>query len=426
LDNVTDAVNYYKGKVIMIRISKKVLLACALFGLLLLAGCNGKQNDYDSDKSGFNIVTTLYPAYDFAREIAGDKVNITMLLKPGEESHSYDPTPQDIIRIKECDLFIYNGGENEEWVDGIVDSLGDVRVIRMMDCVDRLYEEEIAEGMYVRGDGHGHGHAHTYEHDMESEDDHAHEQEQGHEPEYGKEPEDDHAHEQEQGHEPEYDKEPEDDHAHEQEQGHEPEYDKEPEDDHAHTQEQVHDSEDADEVVTKEYDEHIWASPLNVVSIAQVITEELVKIDSGNEAYYEANCRQYTDELMEIDKSIRNIVANGKRKELIFGDRFPVRYFVEEYGLDYYAAFPGCSAEAEPSVATITFLIDKVKEDKVPIILKTELSNDNISKVIATETGTDVRTFYACHNISRQDYELGVTYIEQMKKNAEVLEEALN
>ena len=386
MDNVTDAVNYYKGKVIMIRISKKVLLACALFGLLLLAGCNGKQNDYDSDKSGFNIVTTLYPAYDFAREIAGDKVNITMLLKPGEESHSYDPTPQDIIRIKECDLFIYNGGENEEWVDGIVDSLGDVRVIRMMDCVDRLYEEEIAEGMYVRGDGHGHGHAHTYEHDMESEDDHAHEQEQGHEPEY----------------------------------------DKEPEDDHAHTQEQVHDSEDADEVVTKEYDEHIWASPLNVVSIAQVITEELVKIDSGNEAYYEANCRQYTDELMEIDKSIRNIVANGKRKELIFGDRFPVRYFVEEYGLDYYAAFPGCSAEAEPSVATITFLIDKVKEDKVPIILKTELSNDNISKVIATETGTDVRTFYACHNISRQDYELGVTYIEQMKKNAEVLEEALN
>ena len=386
MDNVTDAVNYYKGKVIMIRISKKVLLACALFGLLLLAGCNGKQNDYDSDKSGFNIVTTLYPAYDFAREIAGDKVNITMLLKPGEESHSYDPTPQDIIRIKECDLFIYNGGENEEWVDGIVDSLGDLRVIRMMDCVDRLYEEEIAEGMYVRGDGHGHGHAHTYEHDMESEDDHAHEQEQGHEPEY----------------------------------------DKEPEDDHAHTQEQVHDSEDADEVVTKEYDEHIWASPLNVVSIAQVITEELVKIDSGNEAYYEANCRQYTDELMEIDKSIRNIVANGKRKELIFGDRFPVRYFVEEYGLDYYAAFPGCSAEAEPSVATITFLIDKVKEDKVPIILKTELSNDNISKVIATETGTDVRTFYACHNISRQDYELGVTYIEQMKKNAEVLEEALN
>lgn len=351
-----------------------VLLVTLLSCIALMCGCrgsstddNGEDNETDGN-SMLKVVTTLYASYDFVREIAGDNVELTMLLKPGEESHSYEPTPKDIITIQECDLFIYNGGENDTWVDQVLESVNGVKFLKMMDCVSELREEQIVDGMYERGHGDHHGHG-------------GEDGDNGH---------DGHGHD---GH---------GDETHE---------------------EENHEEENHEEA---EYDEHIWTSPVNAISIAEAIAGELGTLDPGNSDTYRNNCKRYVSELKELDDSFRQIVRNAKRNLVIFGDRFPLMYFVGEYGIDYYAAFPGCSAETEPSVATMTFLIDKVNENNIPVVFKTELSNDNIARIISEETGAGVRTFYACHNVSADDFRRGFSYIDMMRENAVVLKEALD
>ena len=191
---------------------------------------------------------------------------------------------------------------------------------------------------------------------------------------------------------------------------------------------ETHEEENHEEEIHEEaeYDEHIWTSPVNAISIAEAIAGKLGTLDPGNSDIYRNNCRRYVSELKELDDSFRQIVRNAKRNMVIFGDRFPLMYFVGEYGIDYYAAFPGCSAETEPSVATMTFLIDKVNENNIPVVFKTELSNDNIARIISEETGAGVRTFYACHNVSADDFRRGFSYIDMMRENAVVLKEALD
>lgn len=326
-----------------------VIFVVALSCIMMACSCGRKREDNKvNDDDSIKVVTTLYAPYDFVREIAGDNVNLTMLLKPGEESHSYEPTPQDIIAIQECDLFIYNGGENDTWVDQVLESAPDVRSLKMMDCVSKLREEVVVEGMYDREHEEHHG-------------------------------------------------------------GH-----------HEHAEADEHEEEH------EEYDEHIWTSPVNAISIAEAIAKELVVLDEDNADIYRKNCDRYVSELKDVDSQFRQIVQNAKRNIVIFGDRFPLMYFVGEYGIDYYAAFPGCSAETEPSVGTMTFLIDRMKENKLPIVFKTELSNDNIARTISEETGAGVRTFYACHNVSADDFERGFSYLDMMRENAVVLKEALN
>lgn len=323
------------------------LVSVALLLCMLFTGCAGTNVSNSKAGDKLKVVTTLYVSYDYVRAIAGDNVDVTMLLKPGEESHSYDPTPQDVIAINDCDLFIYNGGENDEWVDRVLESASGVNSLKMMDLVTKLYEEETVPGMQVDGHGHEHGHEHSHEH------------------------------------------------------GHE---------------------EDSEE----DYDEHVWASPVNALAIVQGITESLTELDSDNATIYEDNCAEYTAKLRRIDEEFRQIVASSKRTKIVFGDRFPIMYFTKEYGLDYSAAFPGCSAQMEPSVATMTYLIDDVRKDNIPVVFKTELSNDNVARVIAEETGAKVRTFYSCHNVSKRDFDRGYTYLEMMQENIEVLKEALN
>lgn len=321
---------------------------------------SGQQgSDQQSGENGrseerISVVTTIFPPYDFVREIAGDRVELKMLLKPGEESHSYEPTPQDIIAIQESDVFIYTGGENDVWVEDILSSMpeGDRLTLRMIDCVDTV-EEEHVEGM-KESPGHDH-------------DDH---EEDDTDPDGGEAGEDTHS---------------------------------------------VH-----------EIDEHVWTSPVNAALIVERIKEILIQADPSGEAVYEENAAAYEEELAKLDQEFRDVADHARRKLLIFGDRFPFRYFADEYGLDYYAAFPGCAGDTEPSAATMAFLIDKVKEEKVPAVLKMELSNDDIANAIAEATGTEVKVFYSCHNLSAEDFESGETYLSMMQKNVETLKEVLN
>lgn len=317
----------------------------ALAALLLcgLGGCAGKGAETEQEDGKISVVTTIFPQYDFVRQIAGDNVDLKMLLKPGEETHSYEPTPQDIIAIQKSDIFIYVGGENDAWVEDILESMPeDDRVtLKLLDCVDTV-EEEHVEGMQ-EAPGHTHDEA-------EEEEEHS-----------------------------------------------------------------VH-----------EVDEHVWTDPENAEAITEQIRQILVETDPEHADVYNENAEEYQAELEKLDEEFRDVVEHADRNLVIFGDRFPFRYFADAYGLDYYAAFPGCASDTEPSAATMAFLINKVKEEKVPAILKMELSNENIANAIAEATGTEVKIFYSCHNLTAEEFAAGETYLSMMQQNIETLKEVLD
>ena len=304
-----------------------------------LAGCqSAKDTNIESNK--FSVVTTIFPQYDFVRQIAGDNVDLTMLLTPGTESHSYEPSPQDIIKIQKCDLFIYVGGENDIWVDEIISSMGEKapKTMKLIDCVDTVMEETV-EGM---------------EHDH----DHSHEEEN---------------------------------------ENHE-----------------------------EEIDEHVWTSPKNAIKIVDIITETLCKLDPDNDESYKTQSSDYIKNLNELDLEFKEVVNDGSRRTLVFGDRFPFRYFADEYNLEYYAPFSGCSTETEASASTIAFLIDKIKSENIPVVLKIELSNGKIAETIAEPTNASILTLNSCHNVTRDEFQNGATYLSLMQENLKVLKEALN
>ncbi|MDR2610069.1 MAG: metal ABC transporter substrate-binding protein [Clostridiales Family XIII bacterium] len=310
-----------------------------LVGVLVLAGCGQQSESEDTGKDGkINVVTTIFPPYDFARAVAGDKADIHMLLPPASESHSYEPTPQDIITIQNCDVFIYGGGESDEWVEGVLESMdtSKMKIITMIDCVE-VVEEEIVDGM---------------------------EEEEEEAAEGGEE---------------------------------------EP-----------------------EYDEHVWTSPRNAKLIVQKIADAFSEVDAANAGTYEANAATYEAELDELDAQFKAVVDGGVRKTIVFGDRFPFRYFADAYGLDYYAAFPGCSTETEASAATVKFLIDKVNEEKIPVVFHIELANEKMAETISEATGAKVSLLHAAHNITKDDFEAGRTYVDIMTDNVSALKEALS
>lgn len=313
-----------------------LILICTL--CLALCAC-GQQAQVPETDGGVNIVATVFPAYDFARQIAGDDGNVTLLIPPGSEAHSYEPTPQDIIHIQNCDLLVCNGGESEAWLDEILSGMGnEIPTVVMLDCVDALTEED-KDGMQV----HKH-HDHDHDHD-EHED--------------------------------------------------------------------------------EEYDEHVWTSPVNAQLICRAISAALCQADPAHASDYTARCVDYCAELQELDADFRGIIANAKRHTLIFADRFPVRYFVEEYGLDYFAAFPGCADDAEPSARTVAFLIDRVREEQAPAVLYIEFSNQKMADIVCEDTGCEKLLFNSCHNVTADQLRDGVTYLELMRGNLETVKEAL-
>jgi len=284
-----------------------------------------------------NILTTIFPIYDFTRTVAGDHADVSMLLPPGAESHTYEPTPRDILKIQNSDLFIYIGGESDMWVDQILSSLGDKkpRTLVLIHSVNAL-PEEVVPGMQAEEES----------------------------PTSGE-----------------------------------------------------------DEVV---YDEHIWTSPLNAIKMVDAITVALSELDPAHAADFENNRAALDQKLQELDQTFRDIVKTAKRKTIIVGDRFPFRYLTEEYGLEYYAAFPGCSAEVEPSASTVAFLIEKVKAEKIPIVFYIEFSTHKIADAIADATGAKTMLLHSAHNVSQEDIDSGITYLNIMSENAEKLREALN
>lgn len=309
----------------------KTSLAALLFGAVCVVVFLLAKPQTQTDQ--LKIVSTIFPGYDFARTIAGDNANITMLIYPGSEIHSFEPSPQDIINIQDSDVFIYVGGESEAWVEKIIANLDTNRtkIVRMMDAVD-LVKEELVEGM-------------------------------------------------------------------------EPEH------------------EDEDEA---EYDEHVWTSPLNAIKIVESIRDALVNADPQNANYYQTATADYTKQLAQLDSDIRTMLSNTAHHTLIFGDRFPLRYFVEEYNLQYYAAFPGCSDQTEASTATLAFLINKIKSENIKYIFTIELSSQAVARTIAAETGTEILEFHSLHNISKSDFDSGKTYLQIMQQNLTNLKRALN
>ena len=309
---------------------KKINILLIILSIIFLTGCKIKTNNNKT------IVATNFPAYDAARAILGntDTIELKMLLNPGSEIHDFEPTPKDVKNIINSSLFIYVGGESDEWIDDILSDINKdkTKLVKLMDLVD-LKEEEIVIGMEA-------------------------------------------------------------------------------------------DEEEEEEEV--EYDEHIWTSPLNEIIIINYLKEQIIEIDPDNKDIYEENANNYIRELEEIDNEFREVVKNGKRHTIIFGDRFPLRYFVDEYDLDYYAAFPGCSEQTEASAKTISFLINKVKDEDIPVVFKIELSNGKIADTIANETNSKVLEFATAHNISVKDFKAGVTYVDIMRNNVNVLKEALN
>jgi zinc transport system substrate-binding protein len=296
----------------------------------------------NSDDGKLSVVCTNFPEYDFARQITGDDAEVTMLLKPGAESHTYEPTPEDIIRIQDSDLFIYVGGDSDEWVADVLSSMdqSELKVFRLMDQVNTV-EEETVEGM-------------------------------------------------------------------------EPEEEEEAE------------GEEGAEGEEAEMDEHVWTSPANAITIVRKMAGALEALDPENKETYSSNAEAYIDELEKLDDQFKDVVDNAKRKEIIVADRFPFRYFCDEYGLTYYAAFPGCSTDTQPSAKTVAFLTDKVKEDHIPVVFHIELSNEEMADSIAESTGAKSELLNAVHNVSDEDFKAGATYVSLMQHNVEALREALN
>ena len=308
-----------------------------VLALLALSACAPK--DAAETKSGISIVSTVFPSYDFARQItAGTDAEVTLLLQPGEEVHSFDPTSQDIIRVQNADLFLFVGGENDTWVNGVLSGLDkSVNTFRMMDYVT-LYEEELVAGMQP---------------------------------------------------------------------------------------EEEEEAASTDATAEKEWDEHVWTAPVNAISIVKAMTAELVQIDPANASTYQANSDAYVAQLEALDQSFWDVVNTAARKTVVFADRFPVRYFVEEFGLNYYAAFPGCSAETEASAATIASLIDHVKSESIPVVFYIEMSNQQMADTVAEATGAKTMLFHTCHNVTKAEFESGATYLSLMQNNVLALQKAL-
>lgn len=310
----------------------------AITAAVLALGCCG-CSDGSGDSGKLSVVTTIYPAYDFACHVFGDTAEVTLLLKPGTESHTYDPSAKDIVKIDNCDLFIYNGGESDQWVDAILDGTDELNTLRMMDIVE-LQEEQIVDGM-------------QHEHDEQC------------------------THE-----------------AH---------------NDNGST-----------------YDEHIWTSPANAAKIVQEIGKEALKLCPDSADSILLATEDYISQINHLDLRFTELLSEEDRC-FVFGDRFPLLYFFEQYDISYTAAFPGCGSNVEPSAQTISYLLDRLDgEDVIPAVFYIELSNQQIANTLADDSGLPTAEFHTCHNITADDFEAGESYVTLMERNYETLKDLLS
>ena len=324
-------------KIIAIITAAVMLMSC-------LCGC-GANTALNENENSLKIVTTIFPEYDWVMNILGDKANkaqVTMLLDNGVDLHSYQPTAQDIMKISTCDLFIYVGGESDEWVeDALKEATNkDMKVINLLDVLgEKVKEEEIVEGM------------------------------------------------------------------------------------------EAEEEEEESEEEEPEYDEHVWLSLKNAKICCDVICEKICEADADNAEAYRSNTKEYNKKLSDLDGQYKSAVDGAKYNTLLFGDRFPFRYMTDDYGLDYYAAFAGCSAETEASFETIVFLSKKTDELKLPAIMTIEGAEHKIAETIRDNTNNKdqkILTLDSMQSVTSDDVKKSVTYISIMESNLSVLKEALN
>ncbi len=329
----------------------KAVTLCTAISLLLgaLCGCGNTTSNssstpttetvVDSSKSASapNVVCTIFPEYDWVRNLDPD-ANVTMLLDNGVDLHSYQPTAEDLVKVANCDMFIYVGGESDGWVkDALANAVNkDMVVINLLDVLgDTVKEEEVKEGMQA--------------------------EESSAEEEPG-------------------------------------------------------------------YDEHVWLSLKNSQTLCSYIADKLKTIDTDNVSAIDSNTKTYIGELSALDKQYTDTVNAASNKTVLFGDRFPFRYMVDDYGLDYYAAFVGCSAESEASFKTIKFLADKVDELGLHSVLTIEGKDHKIAETIIKNTKTkdqSILTLNSMQSVTSQDVRSGVSYLTIMETNLKVLKEAL-
>ncbi|MEY8336525.1 metal ABC transporter substrate-binding protein [Lachnospiraceae bacterium 62-35] len=331
------------------------------------------------EDSRLSVVTTIFPYYDFIRQVGGDRIRLSMVVPAGMDSHSFEPTPGDMKLIQEGDILICNGGSMEHWVREVQQAIdtSNMEILTMMDYVD-LFEEEHVEGMeesHEKGDHESHtvaeenyalGKNGTYHGSL-----------------YREEP-----------------------------------YDSPME---FHT---IYDEDRQEHAM--EYDEHIWTSPANAIKIVAKIEETLKKADPAGAEEYEARSKEYQRKLRKLDKEFQEVMKIRKRNMVVLGDKFPFRYLVEAYDLDYRAAFSGCSTDTEPSARTIAYLIEKVREEQIPAVYYLELSSPRVAEIIYEETGAKPLLLHSCHNVTRMEFESGITYLELMEGNVENLRKGLD
>ncbi len=318
------------------------ILICVVMLASVFTAC-GKNEQTENNSGKLKIITTIFPEYDWVRNIAGDKADITMLLDNGVDLHSYQPTADDIIKISTCDVFIYVGGTSDSWVKDTLagKTNNETVVINLLEALgEKVKEEEEKDGM----------------------------------------------------------------------------------------QEEEHEEEEEENAEGPEYDEHVWLSLNNSALLCQYICDKLCEKDPADSAFFKSNTESYIEKIRTLDSEYKDAVASAKQKTILFGDRFPFRYLVDDYGLDYYAAFAGCSAETEASFKTIMFLAGKVDELGLNAILQIETSDGTVANTIKNNTkakNQQILSLNSMQSVTSQDVESGANYLDLMKKNLDVLKEAL-
>ncbi len=312
-----------------------------LLAVILLAGLAACGSESVVGNKKLSVVTTIFPEYDWVMNILGDKASdadVTMLLDNGVDLHSYQPTADDIIKISQCDMFVYAGGESDEWVEDALKEATNKNmiIINLLDILGAdAKEEELKEG-------------------MEAED--------------GAEEE-------------------------------------------------------------AELDEHVWLSLKNSIIFVNAIRDGLVKIDGENADIYSANALAYIEKLNALDNEYQNAINSAKVKTVVFADRFPFRYLADDYGIDYYAAFAGCSAESEASFETIAFLAGKADELKLSAVLTLEESDGRIAQAVVSASkgkSAKILSMDSMQSTTSEDVKNGAAYLNIMEKNLKVLTDALS
>lgn len=299
-----------------------------------LCACSSESGYSNSDSGKLKIISTVFPPYDLARQIAGDNAEISILLPPGSEIHNYEPSAKDMIAIRNCDIFLYIGGENEQWAEKLINSndTENVTAVKLIDYVPTLSEDE---------DEHDHDHDHDHEHEHET-------------------------------------------------------------------------------------DEHIWTSPKNAQLMLSAVYDAICKVDPSNKQTYTKNKDAYAKQLSDLDNAYRSAVDNAKNKTIVLADKFPFRYLAHEYGLEFSSAFAACSDESEPGVSTMIKLTKTIKENNIPAVYYLEFSSTKIADTLCDETGATKLMLHSCHNVSKQDIENNISYVDLMKQNLENLKLTLN